>query len=157
MTAKNINVTKAEKSMLMPYTTNQQKNYYNASLILQEIHNSNEPSIYFWDLYQKAGINTYIEQMTKLNEFGKYHYSNIQANYDTCIKLDKFVTNNLVNTKNRYSRMYTEKVLKNMAAMDSLQWSPKMQDDLPDDVIRIILPGNKKYVEVTKEMLSYGQ
>lgn len=113
--------------------------------------------ISFWDLYQKAGINRYIEQMTKLNEFGKYHYSNIQANYDTCIKLDKFVTNNLVNTKNRYSRMYTEKVLKNMAAMDSLQWSPKMQDDLPDDVIRIILPGNKKYVEVTKEMLNHGQ
>lgn len=54
MTAKNINDTKTGKSLLMPYNTHQ-KNYiyYNASLILQEINNSNEPSIYFWDLYQK--------------------------------------------------------------------------------------------------------
>ena len=54
MTAKNINVTKAGKSLLMPYNTNPKNSiYYNASLILQEINNSNEPSLYFWDLYQK--------------------------------------------------------------------------------------------------------
>ena len=54
MTAKNINVTKAGKYLLMPYNTNPKNSiYYNASLILQEINNSNEPSIYFWDLYQK--------------------------------------------------------------------------------------------------------
>ena len=54
MTAKNINDTKTGKSLLMPYNTHPKNSiYYNASLILQEINNSNEPSIYFWDLYQK--------------------------------------------------------------------------------------------------------
>ena len=48
------NVTKAGKSLLMPYNTHPKNSiYYNASLILQEINNSNESSIYFWDLHQK--------------------------------------------------------------------------------------------------------
>ena len=117
----------------------------------------NKKIISFWDLYQVIGLSTLIEELTKVSEFKKYHYHNIQANVDTCKKLDDFIKNNLVYTKNKYSKHYTEKVLLNMAAMDSLQWSPKMEDDLPDDTIRVILPTNKKFVKVTKDMLSWNQ
>lgn len=117
----------------------------------------NKKLISFWDFYQAIGVNTFIEEMIKQNNFKKYHYHNIQANVDTCKKIDDFLKNNLLHTKNKYSKHYTEKVLLNMAAMDSLQWSPKMEDDIPDDTIRVILPGNKKYIEVTKEMLSWNQ
>jgi hypothetical protein len=38
----------------MPNNTNPRNSiYYNAALILQEISNSTEPSVSFWDLYQK--------------------------------------------------------------------------------------------------------
>lgn len=111
----------------------------------------------FCDLYQKLGINDYITQMTRANQFGKWHYKNIQANYETCQKLDKLIRNNLVETKNRYSKLYAKKILETMAAMDSLQCSPKISDDLIDDTIRIILPGDNNYTDVTKEMISYGQ
>lgn len=109
--------------------------------------------ICYYELYEKLGIMKNIEEMIQQNEFKKYHYKNIQANYKTIVKLDEFIRFNLVNRKNKYTRKYTKQCLANMAAMDGLQWAPKINNDLQDNIIRVILPNNKEFVNVTKEML----
>jgi hypothetical protein len=40
-----------------------------------------------------------------------------------------------------------------MAAMDALQWAPKINNDLENDQVLIILPNNKNFINVTKDML----
>ena len=109
--------------------------------------------ICYHDLYTKIGIMIDIEEMIKQNKFRKYHYQNIQANYKTIRKLDELIRFNLVNSKNKYTRMYNKQHLANMAAMDGLQWSPKVNNSLEDDVIRVILPNNKEFVNVTEKDL----
>ena len=109
--------------------------------------------ICYYDLYTKIGIAVDIEEMIKQNEFRKYHYQNIQANYKTIRKLDELIRFNLVNSKNKYTRMYNKQYLASMAAMDGLQWSPKVNNSLEDDVIRVILPNNKEFVNVTEKDL----
>ena len=49
--------------------------------------------------------------------------------------------------------MYNKQHLANMAAMDGLQWSPKANNSLEDDVIRVILPNNREFVNVTEKDL----
>lgn len=105
------------------------------------------------DLYTKVGIMNDIESMIKENKFKKYHYSNIQASYKTIIKLDSLIRNNLKTTKNKWSRIYTTNILETMAAMDTLQWAPKINEELKEDEILVILPNNKKFINVTEEML----
>ena len=109
--------------------------------------------ICYHDLYTKIGIMKDIEIMITKNKFKKYHYQNIQANYNTIRKLDELIRFNLVNRKNKYTRMYNKQHLANMAAMDGLQWSPKTNNDLQDDIIRVILPNNKEFINVTEKDL----
>jgi len=105
------------------------------------------------DVYKKIGIWNYIIQMAEENEFKKFHYKNIQANTKTYEKLQEILKDNLLHTKNRFSRMYKEKYLLNSHALDSLQWSPYTNNKLNDDEIKIILPNNPEFVKVTKEMM----
>ena len=107
----------------------------------------------YHDLYARIGIMKDIEEMIKQNEFKKYHYQNIQANYNTIRKMDELIRFNLCNRKNKYTRIYNKQHLANMAAMDGLQWAPKTNNDLEDDQILVILPNNKNFVNVTKEMI----
>lgn len=109
--------------------------------------------ICYYDLYTKMGIMVDIEEMIKQNKFKKYHYQNIQANYKTIRKLDELIHFNLVNRKNKYARIYNKQCLANMAAMDGLQWSPKVNNSLEDDTIRVILPNNKEFINVTEKDL----
>lgn len=109
--------------------------------------------ICYYDLYTKIGIIIDIEEMIKQNKFRKYHYQNIQANYKTIRKLDELIRFNLVNRRNKYTRIYNKQCLANMAAMDGLQWSPKVNNSLKDDTIRVILPNNKEFINVTEKDL----
>lgn len=109
--------------------------------------------ICYHDLYTKIGIIADIEEMIKQNEFKKYHYQNIQANYNTIRKMDELIRFNLCNRKNEYTRIYNKQHLANMAAMDGLQWAPKTNNNLEDDQILVILPNNKDFINVTKEMI----
>lgn len=109
--------------------------------------------ICYYDLYTKMGIIVDIKEMIKQNKFRKYHYQNIQANYKTIRKLDELILFNLINRKNKYTRMYNKQCLANMAAMDGLQWSPKVNNSLKDDTIRVILPNNKEFINVTEKDL----
>lgn len=109
--------------------------------------------ICYYDLYTKMGIIVDIKEMIKQNKFRKYHYQNIQANYKTIRKLDELICFNLVNRRNKYTRIYNKQCLANMAAMDGLQWSPKVNNSLEDDTIRVILPNNKEFINVTEKDL----
>lgn len=130
------------------FFTKDHKIYKLTNMILKD-----KKTFCYHDLYAKIGIMQDIEEMIKQNEFKKYHYQNIQANYNTIRKMDELIRFNLCNRKNKYTRIYNKQRLANMAAMDGLQWAPKTNNDLEDDQILVILPNNKDFVNVTKEMI----
>lgn len=105
----------------------------------------------FAELYEKLGLNKYIEQMKKSNEFDKYHVDNIRCNSKTYAKIMQTLKYNIVKTKNKYSKMYKEPKLHSMVAFDSLMFGPSIREDVKDDYIKIILPGDKNYKNVKKE------
>lgn len=113
----------------------------------------NKNVICYVDLYNLFGVMPYIEDMVEKSEFGKFHNKNIKANSNTIKKFDNFIRNNLIHTKNKYSKIYKEKYLLSMAAMDALQWAPFIDNSLENDIIKIVLPESKDFVKVTKEML----
>lgn len=114
---------------------------------------NNKKILSYEDLYENVNIMQDIKAMIEQNEFKKYHYQNIQANYNTIMKCDELIRFNLIKTKNKYSRVYTEHYLKQMVAMDSLLWAPKTNNALEDNCILVILPGNKNFINITKGML----
>ena len=105
----------------------------------------------FAELYEKLGLDKYIEQMKKSNEFDKYHVDNIRCNSKTYDKIMQTLKYNVVKTKNKYSKMYKEQKLHSMVAFDSLMFGPSIREDIKDDYIEIILPGDKNYKNVKKE------
>jgi len=113
----------------------------------------NKNILCYEDLYKATNIMEDIKIMLKQNKFNKYHYQNIQANSNTIMKCNKLIHFNLIKTKNKYSRNYTEHYLKNMAAMDSLLWAPKTNNKLKDNCILVLLPNHKNFINVTKGML----
>ncbi|MBR2240134.1 MAG: hypothetical protein IKO49_01100 [Bacilli bacterium] len=105
----------------------------------------------FGDLYQKLGLDKYIEQMKKSNNFNKYHVDNIRCNSKTYTKIMQMFKYNLIKTKNKYSKMYKEPKLHSMIAFDALAFGPSIKDDIEDNYIKVILPGDKNYRNVKKE------
>lgn len=105
----------------------------------------------FAELYEKLGLDKYIEQMKKSNEFDNYHVDNIRCNSKTYDKIMQTLKYNVVKTKNKYSKMYKEQKLHSMVAFDSLMFGPSIREDIKDDYIKIILPGDKNYKNVKKE------
>lgn len=103
------------------------------------------------EFYNSLGLIEYFNKMSEQNEFKKFHIYNVRANYKTQMKIYDFLKNNLIKTKNKYSRAYKEKALQMIAANDFLIWSPKTDENLKDNVIKIILPGHDDYTEVTKD------
>lgn len=81
---------------------------------------------------------------------GKYHYANIRANSKTIHLLDNATEQNLSKTKNKYSKIYKEHALKTMAAYDRLMFSPKADETIKDNVIRVLLPEHKEYKSAIK-------
>lgn len=112
----------------------------------------NDKKIYcFGELYEKLGLDTYIEEMKKSNEFNKYHVDNIRCNSKTYTKIIQMLKYNLIKTKNKYSKMYKEPKLNTMVAFDALAFGPSIKEDIENDCIKVILPGNKDYKNVKKE------
>lgn len=105
----------------------------------------NDKKVLCWeDLYKAIGIMDAVKEIND-KETGRYHYKNIRANEKTINKLDEFLLDNLVNTKNRFSKMYKEKYLRSKHAMDSLCWAPFSDNNIQDDVIVMLLPNNKNF------------
>ena len=89
------------------------------------------------------------KELTKLID--KYHVDNIRCNSKTYDKIMQTLKYNVVKTKNKYSKMYKEQKLHSMVAFDSLMFGPSIREDIKDDYIKIILPGDKNYKNVKKE------
>lgn len=123
-------------------------------LKISDIIYSDKKIYCFGDLYQKLGLDQYIEQMKKSNEFNNYHVDNIRCNSKTYTKIMQMLKHNLIKTKNKYSRMYKEPKLHSMIAFDSLAFGPSIKEDVEDNCIKIILPGDKNYRNIKKEDIS---
>ena len=129
------------------------KNKKHVFIRIDENLYKNKEIMCYIDLYNLFGVMSYIEDMVEKSEFKKFHNKNIRANSITIKKFDDFIRNNLIHTKNKYSKIYKEKYLLSMAAIDALQWAPFIDNSLENDIIKIILPESKDFVKVTKEML----
>lgn len=108
----------------------------------------------FGDLYEKLGINKFIEEMKAKNTFNKYHIDNIRCNSITYNKLMEMFKYNLIKTKNKYSKTYKEPKLRTMIAFDSLAFGPAIREEVKTNYIKVILPGDKEYRTVIKEDIS---
>lgn len=112
----------------------------------------NDKKILSWeDVYIKTGILDHVKEIND-KETGKYHYKNVRANENTINKIDDFLLDNLLHTKNKYSRMYKEHYLKSKHAMDSLCWAPFSDEKIKDNVIVMLLPDNKDFTMQSKDI-----
>lgn len=102
----------------------------------------NRKAVSYGDIFIKSGLHEYI-----LNNYpgGKYHYKNIRANSSTINLLDTALETNLIKTKNKYSKFYKEKALKYMAAFDRLMYAPFVDETIPDNTLRMLLPNHKEF------------
>lgn len=102
----------------------------------------NKKAVSYGDIFVKAGLHEYI-----LNNYpdSKYHYKNIRANSSTVSLLDTTLETNLIKTKNKYSKFYKEKALKYMAAFDRLMYAPFVDETVPDNTLRMLLPNHKEF------------
>ena len=98
--------------------------------------------ICYGDLFKQLGM---VDLVQKILVDGKYHYANIRANSLTINILDTILKENLLKTKNRYSKMYRPKALESMSAFDRLMYAPKADESVPKNTIRVLLPNHKEY------------
>lgn len=110
----------------------------------------NKKMLCYGDFYKECGVADVLKSLTNESKSFKYHYANIQANTETLEKIEKILLDNLLHTKNKYSRAFKEQYLKTMAAMDNLCYSPKSNDNLEDDVIMVLLPNNPHYIKIAE-------
>ena len=94
----------------------------------------------YGDLYNKLNVFN--------SEVKKYHYKNIRCNVYTLKKIENLLKNNLLNTKNKYSRMYKEPKLLSILAFDNLMYAPFVDESVPNDCIIKLLDGHKKYIPI---------
>ena len=102
----------------------------------------NRKAVSYGDIFVKSGLYEYI-----LSNYpdGKYHYKNIRANSSMVNLLDTTLETNLIKTKNKYSKFYKEKALKYMAAFDRLMYAPFIDETVPDNTLRMLLPNHKEF------------
>lgn len=106
------------------------------------------------DFYKKSGILEYTEKMRKENKYNTYHVDNVRANNETQQKILAFITNNLITTKNKYSKMYTEKKLRVNISFEALIFGPSTDESVKNNYIKILKPFNKQYKLVTEETIN---
>lgn len=102
----------------------------------------------FEEFYEALGLTPYIQKMQEANNNIQYDVRNIQCNSQTHYIICQFLKYNLLKTKNKYKRMYSDKALNSSLAFDSLAYSPKINENVTTNQIRVILPGNKEYKKV---------
>ncbi len=111
----------------------------------------NKRILFYEDLFKVLGITTVLEELRAENENKKYDYKNVRANNCTIQKINAFLTNNLVYTKNKWSKMYKEQKLHVIASFNQLMWSPFTDNTIADDEIVVLKPKHKNFTQVTPE------
>lgn len=114
---------------------------------VKKLYNNNK--LYSWeDIFKETNILETIKNLNTSNS--KYHYNNIRANEKTINKLDDMLLNNLIETKNEYSKVYTKEYLRKKHSMDSLCFAPSIDETIGDNIIKLLLPNNKDFINVDK-------
>ena len=130
------------------------KNLFSKKTLSFKITNEvmkNKRILFYEDLFKVLGMTAAIEELRAENENKKYHYKNIRANNCTIQNLNGFLTNNLVYTKNKWSKMYKEQKLHSIASFNHLMWSPFTDNTIADDEIVVLKPNHKDFTQVTTE------
>lgn len=99
----------------------------------------------YGDLYDKSGIVEFINKIGKEDKLGKYHYKNIRASRKTIEYVENIMGDNIINTKNRFSKFYKKDYLKTRIAWDNFNFAPFTDNTIVYGKIRIILPKNKDF------------
>lgn len=109
----------------------------------------NNKKLYSWeDIFKETGLFETIKNLNEGNS--KYHYRNIRANEKTINKLDDMLLKNLIETKNKFSKVYTKEYLRKKHSMDSLCFAPSIDETIKDDIIILLLPNNKDFTNGIK-------
>lgn len=124
--------------------------YFN---IDSNVFTSDKIPVCYNDFYVKTGVSIKIDEIRTKNINGKYHYKNIRANKKTIEKIENSLRSNLINTKNKWSKVYKKDKLSSMASWDFLMFAPFVDDSVPDDKIMVLEPAHKEFIEVTPEMM----
>ena len=103
----------------------------------------------YGELYKELGIEDYIKDKIVTDQ--KYHYKNIRANTYTIRLIEDNLKHNLTTKKNKWTKMFKKEKLDSMFAFDALMFSPYIDETVPNATIRIILPSNKKFVELKED------
>ena len=103
----------------------------------------------YGELYKELGIDDYIKNKIVTDQ--KYHYKNIRANTYTIRLIEDNLKHNLTTKKNKWTKMFKKEKLDSMFAFDALMFSPYVDETVPNATIRIILPSNKKFVELKED------
>lgn len=111
----------------------------------------NKRILFYEDLFKVLGMTAALEELRAENENKKYNYKNVRANNCTIQKINAFLTNNLVYTKNKWSKMYKEQKLHVIASFNQLMWSPFTDNTIADDEIVVLKPNHKNFTQVTPE------
>ena len=102
----------------------------------------------YGELFKALGMDILVKDLCTN---GKYHYANIRANKATIESFDKMLKENLIKTKNKYSKLYRPKALESMSSFDCLMYAPKEDNTVADNIIRVLLPNHKEYKQPIKE------
>lgn len=109
----------------------------------------NNKKLYSWeDVFKETGIFEIIKSLNKNDS--KYHFRNIRANEKTINKLDDMLLKNLIETKNKFSKVYAKEYLKKKHSMDTLCFAPSIDESIKDDIIKLLLPNDKDFTEGVK-------
>lgn len=115
------------------------------------LDNPDKTLVCYSDLYKKLGLFSKLEELKVSNNESKYHYKNVRANEKTITKIGLALKDNLINTKNKWSRIYKKTKLGSMAAWDSLMFAPFSDEKIKDDTIVILAPTDKDYTKFSEE------
>ena len=97
------------------------------------------------DLYTSLGIIKAIQDTYKGDK--KYHYANLRASKHTIKKIEEVFKHNILNTNNKFKRLYKEDKLISMHLFDCMLWSPYEDCTCADNTIVLLLPNHPEFKE----------
>jgi len=100
-------------------------------------------------MYKILQVSDFIDRMK--NDKEQYHSDNVQCNQRTKEKIRSFLQQNLVTTKNKHSKVYTQSKLEKLSNWDDFLFSPRTNNKLPNNYILVLKPRHKHYKKVDNE------
>lgn len=107
------------------------------------------------DFYNACDLLPVIKQLNEASEANTFDIQNIRCNSKTNDLVYDLLKANIKKSKDKRVKMYTENYRLRILSMDMLNWGPSNDDEVPDNIVRIILPNNPNFKKVTREDLKW--